>query len=168
MEADVAVIGAGLAGLTAARRLVDAGRSVLVVEADGRVGGRVLNTALPDGQPIEIGGQWVGPTQDRVLALAREVGVATFPTYDEGRYVDHRNGLTYPYDGRIPYGAGAGVAEAGLTIERWNDNASRIDPERPWEAEEAPGWDSQTVHTWIEDNIVSPDGRELIELAIEA
>lgn len=168
MEADVVVIGAGFAGLTAARRLVAAGRSVLVVEANDRVGGRVLNTTLPDGQPIEIGGQWVGPTQDRLLSLAEEVGVTTFPTHDVGQYIDHRNGLTYPYDGRIPFGAGAGAAEAGVTIERWNANAATLDPERPWDADDAPAWDSQTVHTWIEDNIATPDGKALLELAIEA
>jgi monoamine oxidase len=168
LEADVVVVGAGFAGLAAARRIAAAGRSVLVVEARDRVGGRVLNTALPSGQPIEIGGQWVGPTQDRLLQLAREVRVATFPTYDDGQYIDHRNGLTYRYDGRIPFGAGAGAAEAGVVIERWNDNASRIDTERPWAAADALAWDSQTVHSWMEDNLASEDGKALIELAIEA
>lgn len=168
LEADVVVIGAGFAGLAAARRIAAAGRSVLVVEARDRVGGRVVNTTLPSGQPIEIGGQWVGPTQDRLRHLADEVGVGTFPTHDEGDYVDHRNGLTYRYDGRIPFGAGAGAAEAGVVIERWNEQAARLDPERPWAADDAVAWDSQTVHSWMEDNLVSPDGKALLELAVEA
>lgn len=63
IDTDVAVVGAGVAGLVAARDLVDAGHEAIVVEARGRVGGRLLNVELPDGKPIEAGGQWVGPTQ---------------------------------------------------------------------------------------------------------
>ncbi|MCL6739461.1 flavin monoamine oxidase family protein, partial [Streptomyces neyagawaensis] len=77
-RADVVVVGAGLAGLTAARELVAAGKSVAVLEARDRVGGRLLNHDLGDGQVTEIGGQYVGPTQDHILALAKEVGVDTY------------------------------------------------------------------------------------------
>src|SRR5213595_4163563 len=83
-QVDVAVVGAGLAGLVAARRLVEAGLEPLVVEARDRAGGRTLNHDIGDGKVVEVGGQWVGPTQRRLLALASEVGVETFPTYDEG------------------------------------------------------------------------------------
>ncbi len=84
---DVVVVGAGLAGLAAARDLARAGRSVVVVEARDRVGGRIVNHRFADGSEVEIGGQWVGPTQDRVLALADEVGARTYPTYDTGQLV---------------------------------------------------------------------------------
>ena len=83
----VVVIGAGLAGLTAARELVAAGRSVAVLEARDRVGGRLLNHDLGDGQVTEIGGQFVGPTQDHILALAKEVGVATYEAAVPGERV---------------------------------------------------------------------------------
>ena len=83
-QVDVVVVGAGLAGLIAARDLLAAGVSVLVLEARGRVGGRLLNHTLEGGAVVEVGGQWVGPTQDRVLALADELGVGLFPTYIEG------------------------------------------------------------------------------------
>ena len=81
---DVVVVGAGFAGLTAARRLQQEGRSVVVLEARDRVGGRILNHTFADGTIVELGGQWVGPTQDRVLALADELGVGTFPSYEQG------------------------------------------------------------------------------------
>ena len=64
---DVVVVGGGIAGLTAARQLVKAGKSVVVLEARDRVGGRVLNHTLANGSIIESGGAFVGPTQDRVL-----------------------------------------------------------------------------------------------------
>jgi monoamine oxidase len=85
-EADVAVVGAGLAGLVAARRLVESGLSTLVLEA--RAGrGRLLNEEIGEGKVVELGGQWIGPTQDRVAALAAELGIGTFPTHSEGRHL---------------------------------------------------------------------------------
>src|SRR3712207_4263162 len=86
-EADAVVVGAGLAGLTAARDLTAAGASVVVLEARDRVGGRTLNEPLGDGKVVEVGGQWIGPTQDRLAALARDLGVETFPTYDQGERI---------------------------------------------------------------------------------
>src|SRR5947207_3439265 len=86
-SADVIVVGAGLAGLTAARQIVKAGRSVIVLEARDRVGGRVLNHPLANGAYTELGGMFTGPTQDYIQALATEVGVGTFPTYNTGNNV---------------------------------------------------------------------------------
>src|SRR3954453_16215907 len=77
---DVAIVGAGLAGLTAARELVRAGHSVCVLEARDRVGGRILNHTVSRGAIAELGGEFIGPTQDRIAALGRSVGVATFKT----------------------------------------------------------------------------------------
>src|SRR5205809_753572 len=72
------------AGLTAALRLVEAGHSVVVLEARDRVGGRALNHQLGGGEISERGATFAGPTQDRILALARQFGVGKFPTYDQG------------------------------------------------------------------------------------
>jgi monoamine oxidase len=168
LSADVAVVGAGLAGLAAARDIVAAGRSVLVLEARRRVGGRVLNRSLGDGEVIEVGGQWIGPTQDRIAAMAADVGVKTFPTYDKGAYVDYRNGRRFTYEGRIPPSDPAGAAEAGATIERLNMMAAEVPRRRPWRADEAVAWDSQSFQSWMDDNLATPGGRQLVELAIQA
>ena len=93
VSADVVVVGAGLAGLTAARKLVAAGHSVVVLEARDRVGGRTLNHDIGSGHVAEAGGEFVGPTQDHIVALAAEVGVGDFNAYDTGLDI-YRNGGT--------------------------------------------------------------------------
>src|SRR3954468_22127821 len=87
VQADVVVVGAGLAGLTTAREIVRAGGSVVVLEARARGGGRTLNHPLPSGHTGDIGGTWIGPTQDRIAALARAVGVHSFAQPDDGKQV---------------------------------------------------------------------------------
>src|SRR4051794_25047494 len=111
-EADVVVVvGAGLAGLVAARRLREAGAAAIVLEARDRVGGRTLNEPLGDGQVVEVGGQWIGPTQDRMAALAREVGVETFPTHVTGERLIEYGGRLRRYSGRIPRIASLGLPD---------------------------------------------------------
>src|SRR3712207_152305 len=101
-DVDVVVVGAGLAGLAAARSLVAAGQDVVVLEARDRVGGRTLNHDIGDGKVVEVGGQWVGPTQFRLLELAEELGVETFPTYTEGQSSIEWKGEVSRYTGLIP------------------------------------------------------------------
>ena len=82
----VVVVGAGLAGLAAARRLVARGHEVTVVEARKRVGGRTEGLVLDDGTPLELGGQWLGEGHTRMYELAGELGLSTFRTWnDEGQ-----------------------------------------------------------------------------------
>ncbi len=101
-QTDVVIVGAGLAGLAAARRLTAEGIDCVVLEARDRVGGRTLNHAIGDGKIVEVGGQWVGPTQTRVLALMRELGLESFTTYHQGEHViEYRGGLNR-YTGTIP------------------------------------------------------------------
>src|ERR1700759_1357370 len=103
-KADVAVVGAGLAGLTAARTIARAGHSVVVLEARERVGGRTGNKRITGGGYIDAGAEFVGPTQDRIKALAKEVGVATFPTYNTGNNVYWKDGKRETYAASGPTG----------------------------------------------------------------
>jgi monoamine oxidase len=171
-HADVVVVGAGLSGLNAARHVAAAGRSVIVLEARDRVGGRTLNHDLGNGKVVEIGGQWVGPTQDVLLATAKELGVATFKTYNEGDYLYHRNGSTQRYRPTAPLGAVppdyVGAADAEQAILRLNAMAAELDVEAPWKHPHAAEWDGQTAETWKLANIPTEAGRFLLDLGIEA
>jgi monoamine oxidase len=106
-DVDVVVVGAGVAGLAAARALAGADREVIVLEARDRVGGRTLNEPIGDGKVVEIGAQWVGPTQDRVLRLIDDLGLETFPTYTGGAKREPT------HFGSIAAVAGARAANAG-------------------------------------------------------
>jgi monoamine oxidase len=165
-EADVAVVGAGLAGLSAARALRAAGREVIVLEARDRVGGRTLNEPIGDGEVVEIGAQWVGPTQDRVLGLIGDLGLRTFPTHRAGTNLFERAGSLGSYEGTIPKVNPVGLAEVGLLLRRLNAMAARVPPEAPWLAPKAADWDSQTFESWMRRNVRTGVARDVMRLAI--
>src|SRR3954463_2111916 len=121
MDADIIVVGAGLAGLAAAREVQRRGATVLVLEARDRVGGRTLNEPIGDGKVVEVGGQWIGPGQDRMAAPARRLGVETFRTHSAGENVIEFHDKLTRYRGTIPRIGPhvlADVAQAQLKIDR--------------------------------------------------
>jgi len=167
-DADVVVVGAGLAGLVAAWRLVEAGHTTVVLEARDRVGGRILNGATADGTVVELGGQWVGPTQDRVLALAAELGAELFPTYNEGHNIVLYRGRRRRYRGTIPRLPAPVLADVGQAQLRLDRMARTVPLEAPWDASRAQAWDSQTVETWMRRHMRTRGGREMLRLGVRA
>jgi len=163
---DVAIVGAGLAGLTAARDLMEAGRSVMVLEARDRVGGRTLNEDLGDGKVVEVGGQWIGPTQDRMAALARQMGVDTYPTYSEGKNLNEWRGKITRYSGTIPRIRPTALADMGQAMARLNRMSRSVPLDRPWAAPKAARWDATSVRTWMERSMATRSGKEAMALGI--
>ncbi|HEV2999248.1 MAG TPA: flavin monoamine oxidase family protein [Solirubrobacteraceae bacterium] len=167
--ADVIVVGAGFAGLTAAREIVRAGKSVIVVEARDRVGGRVWNHELPGGEQSERGGTFVGPTQNRVLALAEQVGVGIFETYTTGNNVAYIQGDRSEYSDTGPTGTAppdpAILAELAAVVTQLNEMSKEVPVDAPWESARAREWDGQTLETWVRDNSRSERFRSLLPVA---
>src|SRR3984893_13477875 len=97
VRADYCVVGAGVARLSAARRLRDRGKSVALLEARDRVGGRVWNRTAADGSVVSVGGTWLGKRQHRMFDLCREFGLEVYPQYDRGDTVMHLDGTNRRY-----------------------------------------------------------------------
>jgi len=167
-EHEVAIVGAGLAGLVAARELTRAGCSVAVFEAMDRVGGRTLNHVFEDGTLVEVGGQWIGPSQDRLQALADELAVGTYPSWDEGEHLLHREGRLKRYRGET-YGLPAHVlADLGIAQRRIDRLSARVPLEAPWTAPDAAVLDSETIASWMRRNVRTRLGRDFLRVVIEA
>lgn len=164
---DVVVIGAGYAGLTAALSLDHAGVDTIVVEADERVGGRVYTQRLKDGTVIDHGGQWVGPTQQHLLALAKRYSVKMFPTYTDGVNLELWNdGVTREFKLVGPEGA-PGMQEYEKAIERIDALASTINLDDPSRTANAEALDSETVYSYFKRTVSDVDARLRLALAVQ-
>lgn len=148
-DADVIVVGAGLAGLAAARRLTAAGRSVVVLEARDRVAGRNHGGFLSNGVPVELGGQWIGPDQAAALELVAELGLETFPSYDDGDAITYVGGRAVRYADQSFGLEAEALGEVGRLWAEIETLASVVDPARPWEADGATDLDRHNVDTWV-------------------
>lgn len=162
----VLVVGAGYAGLATAVELLDEGVDVVVLEAADRVGGRIWSESR-DGVVVDHGGQWVGPTQTRLLAWAERFGCPTFPSYDVGRHVEvWEDGTTYPFSSD-QHSEGPGAADYER-VERLLDTlAGTIDLDDPLACPSLEEWDSQTVHSWMDAHVDSPAARRRLALAVQ-
>lgn len=141
----------------------------MVLEADERVGGRTENRSIGHGEVVELMGEYVGPTQHRVIALARHLGIRTFKTYNSGDNVLYLDGkrTTYPSTSPIPPvpGLAKELASAVLKLDKL---ASTVPVDSPWTASDAREWDSQTFETWKQANLQSPEGYSLFDAATNA
>ncbi|MFT4216428.1 MAG: NAD(P)/FAD-dependent oxidoreductase [Micropruina sp.] len=146
---DVVIVGAGVAGLTAATELTKAGTSVAVLEARDRIGGR-LWTDVIDGALLEIGGQWVSPDQSALIETIDELGLETYQRYREGDSVYiGPDGKLVRFTGDVfPVAPETARVIAEIT-ERLDAMVAEIDPDRPWAHPKAAEWDSISWEAWL-------------------
>ncbi|MCA9701634.1 MAG: FAD-dependent oxidoreductase, partial [Myxococcales bacterium] len=173
-EYDAVIIGAGLSGLTAAWRLREADKRVRVIEARPRVGGRTYTSALA-GESVDLGGQWIGPTQDRVLALCRYLGLETYEQhYADGKGKQRKDrllefaGEVRRYRGFLPKIPVFALAELGVTIARIDAMARKVPRDAPWLAAKAREWDAISVEAWLAAHVRSHGAHVIIKAATEA
>ncbi|MCH7616346.1 MAG: flavin monoamine oxidase family protein [Chloroflexi bacterium] len=164
----VIVVGAGFAGITAARELSKRGVDVVVLEARDRVGGRVW-TQKHNGYWVDVGGQWTGPGQDHIRALGDEMGVKSFPTWPDGEHLQYSEGLGLRrHAGAAPDDDAETMGKLVQAIMAFDQLAQDVPLQAPWETPDAQRLDGMTVQTWIDENIDSERAREGMRTAIEA
>lgn len=163
---DVIVLGAGLAGLSAARDLVAAGTDVLVLEARERVGGRVEQVSIDEGRPIQLGGELVGQAHTAYLGLVEELGLTLGSTYTavEGATTyDLVDGLRRSEDG-FPF-ATAEQREDYERVERlFGQLVATVDPDDPWSHPDASRLDSASVADWLRSVDALPETVRVLEV----
>jgi monoamine oxidase len=170
-DCDVVVAGAGLAGLTAARELTGAGLEVRVLEARDRVGGRTLSQSIGEHPEdiVEVGGQWVGPTQHEILSLAEDLGIGTYPTHATGKNLfEDGSGKLKRYSGTIPMLAPHVMVDYGQADLRLKRLVKRVNPEAPWDAEDAERLDEQSFASWVRRTARTKTAREALAVACRA
>lgn len=163
---DVAIIGAGFAGLTAARELERRGLSVQVLEARDRVGGRSRPGQL-NGVTIDTGGQWVGAGHERLTRLAQEAGAALVPQYGKGRKVLQVAGVTKTYTGLIPPVSPRALIEMQLGLVALRQMQKKVDPARPWDSSLAH-LDGETLASWQKRWLRSQGAKAILDIGVRA
>ena len=149
---DVVIVGAGFAGMMAARQLLRQGKTVAVLEARDRVGGRIKAGKIA-GHAVDVGGMWVGPSHTRLLELIKEYGLHTTPQYIAGKNVEQVVGKRWLADGD-GYGFDAPAQKELTRIFAEIDRlAGQVPLDAPWSAPQAEEFDRITVEDWLKSNI---------------
>ncbi len=163
MAHDVVVIGAGLAGLTAARELTARGYDVAVLEGRDRVGGRTFSGTLA-GVPVDRGASFVGPTQDAVLKLAADLGCPTTPTYHAGANLIRWRGRVHRYSGTIPKLGLIGLLDIGRIQWQFERIARGISITEPWTSKNAAKLDAISLGGWLRSIKATAGSRDLMAI----
>lgn len=164
---DVVIVGAGLSGLTAARRLIQAKKKTLVLEAQDRVGGRTWSLPIDQHDFIDIGGQWIGKGHNQMYKLVAEAGLKTFPTFTKGKSTLRINSENLPYNGDTPSLGLFALLSAQKALNRFDKVASTLSLESPWQSANSFNMDQQSLGSWIDETIHNKKARTLVKRMAE-
>jgi monoamine oxidase len=174
-KADVVVVGGGFAGLTAAYRISQAGRSVILIEANPPVGGRTWTGYLSDGTPFEIGGAWVSgtDTQSNIKELMMELGIGKFRQFVDGDGIfELSTGEVVPWPkDTLPPISDEALLNLGQAMVKISAMAEVVNLEKPWENVAFPpdvgpassvAADQITVQNWLDEEMLDDDGKRVL------
>ncbi|XP_058148088.1 amine oxidase [flavin-containing] A [Dasypus novemcinctus] len=164
---DVVVIGGGISGLSAAKLLAEHGANVLVLEARDRVGGRTYTVRNEHVNYVDVGGAYVGPTQNRILRLSKELGLETYKVNVKERLVQYVKGKTYPFRGAFPPVWNPIAYLDYNNLWRTMDNMGKeIPADAPWQAPHAEEWDKMTMKDLINKICWTKTARQFASLFV--
>lgn len=166
-QTDTVIIGAGFSGLAAARILQRHGLPFVLFEARDRVGGRTYTRRFDDGTYADLGGQWIGPTQDRMYALAKEYGVEWYPTYNQGLNILDLNRKIRTYTGLIPKMDAASLVNIDLVLRRLEAMARSINLESPWLSPKAKQRDSVSLEHFVRQACLTRNCYKVVRAGLE-
>lgn len=162
---DAIVVGAGLAGLVAAREIARQGKSVVVYEASDRVGGRTLTERIGRGS-FDTGGQWIGAAHGRVRRLTEEFGIDTFPTFIDGRKVLDIDGKLSTYKGKIPKLSPLALMDIRRAMSKIERMRKEVPCENPLAARMAAEWDSKSLESFKRRLFFTSKAKKVLDPAI--
>jgi monoamine oxidase len=160
---DVVVVGAGFAGLSAARELNRLGRDVVVLEGRDRVGGRSYTGTIA-GVPVDLGATFVGPTQDAVLALASELGCESVPTYGSGKNLIRWRGRVRSYRSTIPRLSILELVDVSRIQWRFDRVCRKVQVDQPWNSPIADHLDGISLDEWLRSVHAGASTRDLMAI----
>ncbi|MFI9359476.1 flavin monoamine oxidase family protein [Kitasatospora sp. NPDC053057] len=162
-NSDVIVVGAGLAGLTAAADLEAHGLTVTVLEARDRVGGRTTGVEVAPGIRADGGAAYLGDRHTDLLALMAALGLSTTATGMTGASVFRIGGAVHRLDTRVPPLSAVGLGEL---FDELADLSAAVDVQRPWETPDADRLDHLTAEQWAQQRLRHPDARTFFRLFV--
>ena len=165
---DVVVVGAGLAGLSAARDLARGGADVVVLEARDRVGGRVEQVSVDDDRPVQLGGELVGHAHTAYLGLVDELGLTLTTTYTSvpgATTYDLVDGVRRSEDG-FPFETAEQRADFERVQRLFGVLAATVDPEDPWSHPHAGHLDDLSWAAWLRSVDALPSTTRAVETAV--
>ncbi|XP_028902432.1 amine oxidase [flavin-containing] A isoform X1 [Ornithorhynchus anatinus] len=164
---DVVVVGGGISGLSAAKLLTESGISVVVLEARDRVGGRTYTVRNKEVKYVDVGGAYIGPTQNRILRLSKELGIETYKVNVTERLIQHVKGKSYPFRGAFPPVWNPIAYLDYNNLWRTMDHMGKeIPPEAPWDAPHAEEWDKMTMKELIDQICWTKTARQFATLFV--
>lgn len=166
-QTEAIIIGAGFSGIAAARQLQREGISFLLLEGNDRIGGRVYTRHFDDGSYLDLGGQWIGPTQTRMYELAAEYAMETFTTYNQGLNHIELNGKAKTYRGLIPNTDILSLLNLEFVIRRLQHMAKAVDRSAPHTHPNAEALDGRTLADFIKANTFTANARKVITAGLE-